>query len=259
MLTKSEIIHFARRVVQCEECGSRKLCFANVFNQQERELFNSFISNLKAFTKDQHLFQIGEKVTSLYILKSGSAKSYLVSEEGDEQIIGFHYPGEVLGLDDLTSNFYTTSIVFLEDANVCVIEKKVCETLAQKIPQLTKEIICRLNKEIDHAHQLQLLTNHLTAEQRIAAFILELSERMKLIGLSRSSFKLNMSRTDIANYLGLATETASRLFKKLERDSLIQINNKNLNILDFQGLNKCIHACSKCSVVLINNKSGSTK
>jgi len=251
MLTKSEVIHFAKRIVQCEECGSRKLCFANIFSQHEREIFNFFINKVQAYSKDQILFSAGEQVANLYVLKSGSAKSYLVSEDGEEQIIGFHYPGEILGLDDLTNDLHKLSIVFLEDVKVCIITKNACETLAKKIPLLSQEIICRLNKEIDHAHQLQLLTNHLTAEQRIGAFILELSERMNLIGLSGTSFKLSMSRADIANYLGIAKETASRLFKKLERDRLIQVSNKSLEILDFQGLRCRVHTCDKCSVVFL--------
>ncbi len=254
MLTKSDVIHIAKRIVQCEECGSRKLCFANIFNEQEKQIFNAFISHVLAYSKGQHLFHAGEKVTELFILKSGSAKSYLVSEDGDEQVIGFHYPGEVLGLDDLSRDFHTSSVIFLEDAKVCAITKTACKDLAQKMPQLSQEIIGRLNMEINHAHQLQLLTNHLTAEQRIAAFILELSERMNLIGLPKASFNLSMPRSDIANYLGLATETASRLFKKLERDSLIEVKNKYLHILDFSGLSKRTHTCDKCSVVLINGK-----
>lgn len=258
MPIKPDIIHFAKKIVHCEDCGSRKLCFASFLNPPENERLISIIDKVQAYSKGQHLFRTGEKARNIYIIKSGVAKSYLLSDNGDEQVIGFNFPGEILGLDDLTSESYSSGIVFLENANVCIIAKSACEKLAQDIPQLSHNIINRLNKEIKQAHQQQLIINHLTAEQRIACFILELSERMKMIGLSKTSFKLSMSRTDIASYLGLATETASRLFKKLERDSLIQVNNKRLNILDFSGLSERTHTCDKCSVVLINGKSSTS-
>ena len=252
MLSQSQIIHFAKKTIICEECGAKKLCFNHVLNAEQKKTFCTFITNSHAFSKDQHLFRTGGATENLYILKSGSAKSYLVSENGDEQIIGFHFPGEVLGLDDLTNNQHASSVVFLEDSNVCSISTNSFDALVNEIPQIQHETISRLNEKIGHAHELLLMINHLTAEQRVAAFILELSERMNLIGFPKTSIKLNMSRPDIANYLGLASDTVSRLLKTFERQSLILVKNKNLEIIDFQKLRNCATACDKCPSVLLN-------
>lgn len=160
MLPQSQIIHFAKKTIICEECGAKKLCFNHFLNTQQKNIFCSFISNTHVFSKDQHLFRTGSPTKNLYILRSGSAKSYLVSENGDEQIIGFHFPGEVLGLDDLTKNQHTSSVVFLEDANVCSITTNSFNELANEIPQFQHETISRLNEEIAHAHELLLMMNH---------------------------------------------------------------------------------------------------
>jgi CRP/FNR family transcriptional regulator len=252
MLPHSQIIHFAKKAIICEECGAKKLCFNHILNTQQKQKFCTFITNSHAFSKDQHLFRTGSPTENLYILRSGSAKSYLVSENGDEQIIGFHFPGEVLGLDDLTNNQHASSVVFQEDANVCSMSTSSFNALANEIPQFQHETISRLNEEIAHAHELLLMINHLTAEQRVAAFILELSERMNLMGFSNTSIKLSMSRVDIANYLGLASDTVSRLLKTFERQGLILVKNKNLNIINFQELRSRANACDKCPSVLLN-------
>ncbi len=251
MFTQPEIIHFSKKIVQCEECGTKKLCFANALSKQQKEIFSTFVRNIHSYSKNQHLFRIGESADKLFILRSGSAKSYLVTENGNEQIICFHFSGEVFGLDDLAHQHHSSSILFLENASVCMIAKHSFENLLKKFPPLQQETISRLNREITHSHEMLLSANHSSAEQRIASFILELSERMDLIGLSKASYKLSMSRLDIANYLGLATDTISRVLKTVERKGLIRVKNKNLEIIDFQELKNCANACDKCSSVLL--------
>jgi len=252
MNTPAEVIYFSRTIT-CAECGIKKTCFTKVLNAQQKKIFSSFAGNVYTYHQNEILYRIGEAIENFFILKSGSAKSFLLSKNGDYQIIGFHFPGEILGLDDLTNNLYSSSVILLEDANVCTIARNSFALLGNKIPQFQYEIISCLNKEIAHAHELLFSTNHLSAEQRIATFLLELSGRMDFIGLSKTLIRLSMSRSDIANYLGLAPETVSRLLKKFQQSGLIQVKNKDLRITDFQGMRNCANSCDKCPAQLLKN------
>jgi CRP/FNR family transcriptional regulator len=241
-----DAIHLSK-TISCDECGARKLCIMDVLNTLQKEKLTSYTRKIHTFSKGEILFQAGDALQNLYLLKSGSAKSFLIAENGDEQITGFHFPGEILGLESIANNQYHSSTLFLENANICRIDKNLFNTLGSESSLFQHEIFTRLTKETGHLSKLLFSTNHLTADQNLAAFILELSGRMELLGLSKTSFRLSMSRSDIANYLGLASETVSRSFKKFERDGLIKVKNKNLSIMDFQGLIYRTHGCSNCT------------
>lgn len=251
MLRQLELLRFSKKIIKCKECGSKKLCFYNILSKQQKEIFSSFVSDTRFYTKNQYLFRVGESADYLYILKSGSAKSYLVSENGDEQITSFHFRGDILGLDDLTNHKNSSSVLIMEDSNVCMIARNSFEAMTNEIPPLQYKIISLLNKEILHAHEFQLMSNHLTAEQRLATFILELSQHMDLIGISKVSLRLSMSRSEIANYLGLATDTVSRILKMFERKRIILVKNKSIKIIDYQELINCANLCNLCSSMLL--------
>ncbi len=247
MLTQLELLRLSKKIIKCKECGSKKLCFYNILSKHQKEIFSSFVNHTHSYTKNQYLFCVGESADNLFLLKSGSAKSYIISENGDEQIFGFHFRGDILGLDDITNHQYSSSALILEDANVCMIARNSFDALIKESQPLQYKIISLLNTEILHGHKLQLLSNHLTAEQRLATFILELSEQMNLIGMSKDSLRLSMSRADIANYIGLASDTVSRILKMFERKRLILMRNKNIKIIDYQELINCANPCNICS------------
>jgi len=234
-------LHNAR----CSECGLLKICLPGCLNPDELQLFDEIVScNLK-FQAEETLYRQGDAFSGFYAIKSGATKSSIVSENGSLQIVGFQFPGYILGLDAYNHQTNTTSVFFLENSIVCEIPYAALNLLCNKIPPLHLELMLHASREISHDHELLMTDNQKTAEERLAFFLIEMLSSLNQAGqTSTTQFQLPMQRKDIGNYLGLSQETVSRIFAKFERDGMIVVSGKNVRIVNQYQLEKLGSICN---------------
>lgn len=186
--------------------------------------------------KGSALFHLGDKTEAVYGIRLGTIKTQLEDASGHVQITGFLLPGEILGMDGLLNNTHTSHAIALEDSEVCVIRLEELDRLSTHFPVLQQQFRRLMSKEINRSHQLVMSLGALRSEQRLAAFLLSLSNRLSALGYSPNEFVLRMSREEIGNYLGLTLETVSRLFSRFAREGLLHIHQREVHILDMQAL-----------------------
>jgi len=183
----------------------------------------------------EHLYRVGDTFEALYAVRSGYLKTYIVDSSGREQVLGFHLPGELVGLDAIYPARHQCNAVALDTATVCRMPYDQLSDLAGRIPSLQRQMFRLLSRDIHIGH---VLSGDFTAEERIASFLLGMSARLRQRGYSATHFILAMPRRDIANYLRLATETVSRVFKRFQDEGLIAVERRDVRLLDVPGLEK---------------------
>jgi CRP/FNR family transcriptional regulator len=220
----------------CEQCGIYKLCMPSGLQTGDLDALDRIIKRRRPLERGQHLYHAGEAFHSLYALRSGSLKTYVMTEEGEEHIIGIKMPGDLLGLSDINRQQYTRSARALETCSICEIPFERFEQLTQEIPDLHHHILSMMSREIHQEQDRVTMCKKLSAEARLAGLLLMLSHRFSQRGFSAADFNLSMSRSDIANMLGLAVETISRLFTQFQEHGLLVVERKHVKLLDFPGL-----------------------
>jgi len=190
--------------------------------------------------RGEHLFRLGEPSDSVYAARSGFFKTKLLLEDGREQVTGFHMAGELMGMDGIGTERHTCDAVALEDSEVCVIPFERLEVLSREMEALQRHFHKVMSREIVREHGVMLLLGSMRAEERLAAFLLNLSQRLSTRGYSPSEFILRMTREEIGSYLGLKLETVSRVFSKFQEEGSIAVQQKNIRILDPKGLRETI-------------------
>ena len=231
--------------VNCQNCSINQLCLPVMLVEAEVEHLDSIIQRRKPLKKGDMLFRAGEPFKAIYAVRSGCIKSYTISESGEEQITGFHLPGEIIGLDAISRQEHPSMAKAIETSSVCTIPYSKLEMLSGEIPGLRQQLLKVMSKEIYDDQELLLLLSKKSADERLAAFLMNMSSRFASRGLSMSCFNLTMTRSDIANYLGLAVETVSRLFSKLQEKKLISVKEKEVTIENVTELSQL--AGTRCS------------
>ena len=233
-------------VVSCMQCGLNELCIPHSLSESEMDLVDSALKRGKPLQRGQDLFQTGDKFTSMYAVRSGAFKAYHVDENGEEQVVGFFLPGEILSLDAIDGQIHPSAAKALETSAVCEIPYTQVEELSRVIHNLQSHMYRLLSREIRQDQELQMLLGKKTAEERIGAFLLNLSMRYAQRKLSSTSFRLPMARTDIGNYLGLAVETVSRVFTRFQVNRILRVEGKEVEIVDRSKL--CAVAAHPCQL-----------
>ncbi|MDA7086361.1 fumarate/nitrate reduction transcriptional regulator Fnr [Pseudomonas sp. SA3-5] len=223
--------------MNCHDCSLSRLCLPGCLQNNEVDLLENIIKRNHPLHKGEHLFRAGEPMQQVYALRSGALKTYLLDPDGNEQITGFTLPGELVGLDAFGNSSFPSYAVALETSLVCTIPLADLEELAGHIPSLRKRLLATLSHELQEEQQ-HYSHNRESAERRLAIFLLNLSRRYSRRSLSATSFILSMSRSEIGNYLGLTTETVSRLFSRLRRQGLLEINGRELRLKHPAALNQ---------------------
>lgn len=231
-----KVISLENLKVACKNCSLVTLCLPMGLEPEEVEKLDRIVRRNRPLHRGDHLFREGDRFTSLYVVKTGSVKTYAPSEDGGEQVLGFHLLGELIGLDAIAKNSHHCSAKVLETSAVCEIPFEDLEELSSSIPSLQHQIYRLLSSEIGHDEDMLTLLGKKNAEERLAAFLLSLSERFKRRGFSASDFYLSMSRHEIGNYLGLAVETVSRLFTRFLDKGLVKVERKHIQLLDIERL-----------------------
>ena len=229
--------------VSCESCSLSELCLPRGLSQKEMDILDDYIERPRNLAHNAQIYQPGDKFVGFYAVRSGGVKTYLTKKTGEQQILGFHLPGEVFGLDGLENSKQRCYATTMENTSYCVLPYDQLDKLCENMPELRHQVCHLLGHEMncDHAHLL--LLGQQTAHERLATFLLSISSRFKRRGFSPVSFMLPMSRHDIAGYLGIAVETVSRLFKSFQEKGIVKINRKQVDIIDMDKLNEMVANC----------------
>jgi len=217
----------------CSNCSLRELCVPMGLSRGEIARLDTVVEASKTLHAGDHLFRKGDIMRSIYAVRSGTFKSYVVNREGEEQVIGFHLPGELVGLDAIHPDSHQSNVQALDTASACIMPFSQLSELATSIPGLQRQIMRLLSKEISAL--VPMAADH-SAEERMAGFLLDLAQRLSDRGYSATDIRLSMSRRDIANYLRLATETVSRVFRKFQDVGWIEVERREIRLLDIPAL-----------------------
>lgn len=234
--TKSASRPFQTRI-SCQDCAISELCLPVALLESEIEHLDSIIKRNRPLQKGEHLFRAGDELGHVYAVRTGTLKTYTLSPEGEEQITGFHLPGEVVGLDALHNQSHPTFAIALETTMVCAIPFPQLEELAGIIPNLRMQLLKVMSREIQSDQEMFQLSKK-NAEERLAAFLMNLSSRYAKRGLSAQRFMLPMSRGDIGNYLGLTIETVSRLVSRYQKAGYIECHGRDIQLKDIAALSR---------------------
>ncbi|WP_339689413.1 FNR family transcription factor [uncultured Pseudoalteromonas sp.] len=222
--------------ISCNDCSISQLCLPFTLNGQEMDKLDEIIERKKPLHKGDFLFESGAPLNAIFAVRSGSFKSYTLSEQGDEQITGFHLAGDLIGFDAINKMAHQSFSQALETSMVCEIPFETLDDLAGKLPKLRQQIMRLMSSEINYDQEMFLSLNKKSAEERLASFIYNLSNRFGERGFSRKEFRFTMTRGEIGNYLGLTVETISRLLSRFQKAALIKVEGKFITILDSDGL-----------------------
>jgi CRP/FNR family transcriptional regulator len=220
----------------CSNCGLRELCLPVGFSEAEMQKLDALVAQRRSVKRGQSLFRAGERFEALYAVRTGFFKTCTSSPDGREHVTGFQMAGELLGLDGISSDHHTCGAVALEDSQVCVIPYTQLESLSQDFAELQRQFHRIMGREIVRDHGVMMLLGSMRAEERLAAFLLNLSQRLKARGYSSTSLILRMTREEIGTYLGLKLETVSRCFSKFHDDGLLKVHQRHVEILDEAAL-----------------------
>lgn len=243
MPARSGTLKIADIKVSCNSCSLAELCLPHGMSCDDIEVLDQIVKRQHPYQPGQHIYRAGDHSQSLFAVRSGALKSYCTTEDGNEQVLGFTLPGELVGLDGMSDGSYASSSVVLETASICEMPYDSLEELCRSLSGLNRQMMRVVSKEITADQEMLLLLGKRTAEERLAAFLLNLSRRYKSRGLSASEFNLPMSRQDIGNYLGLAIETVSRLFAQFQKDKLLTVSRRQVVLLDMTRVHTVVEGC----------------
>lgn len=237
--------------IHCHNCSISQLCLPFTLNEHELTQLDNIIERKKPVQKSQIIFESGDELKAIYAIRSGTLKSYTVGGNGVAQITAFHLPGDLIGFDAITNMRHTGFAQALETAMICEIPFDILDDLSSKMPKIRLQIMRLMSNEIKHDQQMILLLSKMNAEEKLSAFLLNLSQRFAARGFSAKEFRLTMTRGDIGNYLGLTIETISRLLGRFQKNGLITVQGKYIVINHLEELE--LMACGKKNQILVKD------
>ena len=223
--------------ITCKDCGIYGLCSEVNGPDMDLSLPETIVRNRRLFERGELLFRTDEPVRTIYAVRSGSIKTYVLTKNGRMQITGFHIAGELLGLGAIAARYFTTEAMALETTMVCEVPLEVLEIYSKQIPTIRQQMLKILSREILDNQEMMLLLGKKSADERLATLLLSLSERFRRRNYSATEFNLSMSRSDIGNYLGIAEETVSRVFTRFQSEGLLATKQRQVQLLDLERLN----------------------
>ena len=242
-MTGNQVINLSELKSHCQNCSLYALCLPMGLETGDLDKLDKVIKRRQAVNKNNYLFRIGEPLKSVYAIRSGSFKTFLTNPDGTEQIVGFSLPGELIGMDGIGDSKHNCSARALETSSVCEIPYERLESLAIEIPGLQHQLLKLMSQEIQQDQNLMMLLAQMPTETRLASFLLGLSRRLSQRGYAATEFNLSMSRGDIANLLGMAVETISRLLTHFQEDGILRVERKHITVLQLDKLEELATHC----------------
>ncbi|HYG43744.1 MAG TPA: helix-turn-helix domain-containing protein [Bordetella sp.] len=224
----------------CSTCMLGHVCIPVGMAQADVEQLDELVQERVRVEKGKPLYTLQDPLDAVYSVRFGSMKTQIEDAAGHVQITGFHLPGEVVGLDGMLEGKHVSTALAMEDSEVCVIRLSQIDQVASHLPSLQHQMRRLMSRELGRSYQMLASLGGMRSEQRLAAFLLNLSQRYAALGYSSTEFVLRMSREEIGNYLGLTLETASRLFSRFAREGLIRINQREVRLLDVPALKQLL-------------------
>ncbi len=227
--------------VACSSCNLRELCLPVGLSQPQLNHLDSLVATRKTVKRGDALFHTGDPFRSVYAVRTGFFKTRVSSEDGRDQVTGFQMAGELLGLDGISTDRHACDAIALEDSQVCVIPYAQLEDLSREFSDLQHQFHKIMSREIVRDHGVMLLLGSMRAEERLAAFLLNLTQRLHARGFSASALVLRMTREEIGSYLGLKLETVSRTFSKFQEEGLLEVKQRDIRITNETGLRALVN------------------
>lgn len=234
-----------RGYAHCNDCRLSNICLPLSLEFSDIDKLDAIVQRGKPLQRGDILYRSGEPFGAIYAIRSGSIKTWRTSRDGEEQITGFYLPGEVVGLDGPAEDSYANSAQALETTSVCAIPFSRLEALSRQVPGLQRNLFQLLSREISTDQKQFGLLGRTSADTRVASLLVSLSLRHERHKLSPTTFALPMSRSDMANFLGLTLETVSRVFGRLQQLDIIQASRKELHIVQPGALRELAHSESQ--------------
>jgi CRP/FNR family transcriptional regulator len=226
--------------VACSNCNLRELCLPVGLSGNDLERLDGLVGTRRTVRRGDALYHTGDAFEAVYAVRAGFFKTRVSSEDGRDQVTGFQMAGELLGLDGISTDRHTCDAVALEDSQVCVIPYDDLERLSREFTDLQRQFHRIMSREIVRDHGVMLLLGSMRAEERLAAFLLNLTQRLQARGFSPSSLVLRMTREEIGTYLGLKLETVSRCFSKFHEDGVLEVHARQIRVLDHEALRRMV-------------------
>ncbi|SOD42078.1 transcriptional regulator, Crp/Fnr family [Nitrosovibrio sp. Nv4] len=222
--------------IDCKNCGAYQLCMSLWLKTGDSSLLERVVKKKQVFKRGEVLYRMGQLVEHMYVIRGGSVKTSVSTEDGQVQVIGFHVEGELLGLNAIESREYHCEARAMGVTSVCEVSIDRFEELAKKDPSIQYEVLKIMSAEIRHSHELLTLLGKHNAEERLAIFLLRLSRQFAKRHCSSTEFNLSMSRSDIGNHLGIAEETVCRVFARFQDDGIISSAYRHIKLNDITRL-----------------------
>ena len=232
--------------VACSNCNLRELCMPLALSDEQLRRIDDVVAVRRKIKRGSTLFRNGEAFTSLFAIRTGFFKTCVATEDGRDQVTGFQMAGEIIGLDGIVNDHHTCDAVALEDAEVCVMPFERIEELSREVNALQHHVHKIMSREIVREHGVMLLLGSMRAEERLAAFLLNLVQRLHARGFSQSELILRMTRGEIGSYLGLKLETVSRTFSKFVDDGIVEVKQRHVRILSPEALHRIVNNQAAC-------------
>jgi CRP/FNR family transcriptional regulator len=217
----------------CSTCAFSEACLSRGMDKSALSDLHVLVDHVGPLHAGEHIFREGDPFEAIAAVRAGTVKTYVVDRDGNEHVLGFHLPGEVIGLNAIDGEQYPCNAVALDTVMLCKFSFPKISVLAARLPGLQKQLFRLLSRDIGRA---ALLAGDWTADQRLAAFLVALSRRLAERGFSPSRFQLTMARTDIANYLRLAPETVSRVLRRFQEDGVLKVERREVELLGREQL-----------------------
>lgn len=234
-------LHTAHCRVVCSTCNLREICLPVGLSRDELATIDArLVAVRRKVARGEKLFGAGDPFEAVYAVWTGFFKTCVASRDGREQVTGFQMGGELIGLDGIGTRRHEVDAVALEDSQVCVIPFEALEVLSQEVVSLQQQFHRIMSHEIVRNHGVMLLLGSMHAEERLAAFLLNLTHRLSTRGFSASSIVLRMSREEIGSFLGLKLETVSRTFSKFQANGLLEVQHRHIQVVDPEGLKQLL-------------------
>ena len=238
------VLDLARLRHSCSQCSLRELCLPAGIGAKDVARLDRIVKRRRPVEPKQRLFSSGSQSKALFVAREGSFKTVAYSDDGEEQVLGFHLPGELIGLDALGVGYHRCDAIALEAAGVCEVPLEALEEVAAQVPGLQHQLLRIVGRSTELSLDHMEMLGRRQAKARVLLFLHGLAERYRLLGHSHQMIVLPMSRADIANYLGLVIETVSRSFSRLQEEGVIEVKGRHVRVLDPPQFETLAHAAA---------------
>jgi CRP/FNR family transcriptional regulator len=224
----------------CSQCNLQELCLPVGLSEAELSLVDSLVDERRKIARGEAIFRSGDRFTAIYAVKLGFFKTEALSEDGRHQVTSFYMAGEVLGMDGISAEIHHCDAIALEDSEVCLIPFHELEMISVQVPTMQRHLHRVMSREIVRDQGMMMMLGAMRAEERVIAFLLNLSQRYAARGYASTDFNLRMTREEIGSYLGLKLETVSRAFSHLQEEGVLQVEKKHIRLVDTVRLKKML-------------------